>query len=582
MHHFDFLDELVIISAMAILVIVVFQRLRLPAIIGLIATGIILGPSGAGIIVQDSVISTLAELGVILLLFTIGLEFSIAELRSMRRIVLGGGSLQVALTAVISGLISMAGLAMVGIAASMQTYVFVGLTVSISSTAICAKLLKERRELTMPHGRASMGILLFQDIAVVPLMIIISLLDQNADVRGSDIAIRIASFIGFGTAIAVGMRVLLPRLVRVVTLVSAPEVMILGALVICFGAAWVTSLVGMSMALGAFMAGVIIAGTDHGHRIGRAVESMRDAFTSIFFISVGLLLDINPDFLLPTVAGAVTIVVVKALVVTMVLRSLGMSIRVAMLAGLVLAQIGEFSFVLAETGLRAGLINNDGFQAMLLVIIVTMTLAPLLISAAPRLVERAVPAARFAPLSTFSKGAVKPVEAVAVGPTVVIIGYGVHGRNVARVLDATSISYRVMEMSSAAVEQCRKAGVPMVYGDATDLYDLQQAGVMGAAAVIIAISDQSAVSMATVTIRKARPDVFIIARTRYARDAEAISRAGADVVVTEEYESSIQVFIALLQHLGVEQEVITEQESLMHSHRYGVLGRVTDAAREQP
>jgi len=580
MHHFDFLDELVIISAMAILVIIVFQRLRLPAVIGLIATGIILGPSGAGVVVQDTIIATLAELGVILLLFTIGLEFSIAELRSMRQLVVVGGSLQVAVTALVSGLLSAAGLAMVGVEASMQTYIFVGLTVSVSSTAICAKLLKERRELTMPHGRASMGILLFQDMAIVPLMIIISLLDQNTHVSASDIAIRIGTFLGFGIVIAIGLRLLLPRLARIVTLVSAPEVMILGALVICFGAAWVTSLVGMSMALGAFMAGVVIAGTDHGHRIGRAVESMRDAFTSIFFISVGLLLDINPEYLLPTIGGAVIVVLVKALVVAVVLRVLGISLRVAMLAGLVLAQIGEFSFVLAETGLRAGLINTDGFQAMLLVIIVTMTLAPLLISAAPQLVERAVPVARFAPLSTFSEGAVKAAGDVADGPTVVIIGYGVHGRNVARVLDATAISYRVMEMSSVAVDKCRKAGIPIVYGDATDLHDLQQAGIMNAAAVIIAISDQSAVSMATVTIRKARPDVFIMARTRYARDAEGISKAGADVVVTEEYESSIRVFIALLQHLGVDQEVIAEQESLMHSHRYGVLGRITDAARE--
>lgn len=580
MHTFDFLDELVIISAMAILVIVVFQRLRLPAVIGLIATGIILGPSGADIVVQDNVIATLAELGVILLLFTIGLEFSVAELRTLRRIVLAGGSLQVLLTSLLSGVLAALGLVAMGIDASANTLIFIGLTVSVSSTAICAKVLKERRELSLPHGRASMGILLFQDIIIVPLMIIISLLDQNAHVTTTDIVIRIGTFIGFGTAIAIGLRVLLPRLARVVSLASAQEVMILGALVICFGAAYITSLVGMSMALGAFMAGVITAGTDQGHRIGRAVESMRDAFTSIFFISVGLLLDINPSFLVPTVVGAVAVVIIKALVVTAVLRALGCSIRVAMLAGVVLAQIGEFSFVLAEAGLHAGLITEDGFQSLLLVIIVTMTLAPLLISAAPRLVERAVPSTSFAPLSTFSQGAVKPRDEM-MAPVVVIIGYGVHGRNVARVLDATAIPYRVMEMSSGTVEQCRKEGVPITYGDATDLHDLQHAGLQHANAAIIAISDQTAVAMATTIIRKARPDLFIIARTRYARDAEAISKAGANVVVTEEYESSIQVFVALLTHLGIEETMIAEQESLMRSHRYGLLGSVTNALREQ-
>jgi len=580
MHHFDFLDELVIISAMAILVIVVFQRLRLPAVIGLIATGLILGPSGADIIVQDNIIATLAELGVILLLFTIGLEFSLNELRSMRRVVLAGGTMQIILTALLSGALSAAGLAMLNISTSLSTYIFVGLTVSVSSTAICSKLLKERRELSMPHGRASMGILLFQDMAIVPLMIVISLLDRNANVTTADMAMRVGSFVGFGVAIAVGLRLLLPRLVRMVAQTSVQEVLILGALVICFGAAYITSLVGMSMALGAFMAGVIIAGTEYGHRIGRAVESMRDAFTSIFFISVGLLLELEPSLILPTVAGAIVVVALKALVVTVVLRLLGLSIRVAMLAGLVLAQIGEFSFVLAETGLRSGLIDQTGFQAMLLVIVVTMTVAPLLISAAPSLVQRAVPRSGFAPLSTDSEGA-KTERSADEAAAVVIIGYGVHGRNVSRVLDATAIQYRVMEMSGSAVEQCKREGVPIMYGDSTDVHDLERAGIATANAVIIAISDQSAVSMATMTIRRLRPDIFIIARTRYARDAESISKAGADVVVTEEYESSIQVFIALLQHLGVEPEVIAEQESLMHSHRYGVLARVTDAARER-
>jgi CPA2 family monovalent cation:H+ antiporter-2 len=580
MHHFDFLDELVIISAMAILVIVVCQRLRLPAVIGLIATGLILGPSGADIVVQDDVISTLAELGVILLLFTIGLEFSIAELRSMRRVVLAGGTMQIILTALLSGALSAAGLAMLNINTSLSTYIFVGLTVSVSSTAICSKLLKERRELTMPHGRASMGILLFQDMAIVPLMIVISLLDRSTHVTMADMAMRVGSFLGFGVVIAVGMRLLLPRLVRMVAQTSVQEVLILGALVICFGAAYITSLVGMSMALGAFMAGVIIAGTEYGHRIGRAVESMRDAFTSIFFISIGLLLELEPSLILPTVAGAIAVVVLKALVVTVVLRLLGLSIRVAMLAGLVLAQIGEFSFVLAETGLRSGLIDQTGFQAMLLVIVVTMTVAPLLISAAPGLVQRAVPKSSFAPLSTDSEGA-KTERSEDEAASVVIIGYGVHGRNVSRVLDATEIPYRVMEMSGSVVEQCKREGVPIVYGDSTDVHDLEKAGIATANAVIIAISDQSAVAMTTMTIRRLRPDIFIIARTRYARDAESISKAGAHVVVTEEYESSIQVFIALLQHLGVEPEVIAEQESLMHSHRYGVLARVTDAAREQ-
>lgn len=580
MHHVEFLDEIVIISAMAILVIVLFQRLRIPAVIGLIATGIILGPSGFGVIVQDQLIATLAELGVTLLLFTIGLEFSLDELRSMKRIVLGGGTLQVVGTALLAGVVAAGGFAMAGVECTWSTYVFIGLTVSISSTAICAKLLKERRELTMPHGRASMGILLFQDMAVVPLMIAISLMDPSTTNEPLDVLLRIGAFLGLGTVIALGLRFVLPRVARVVSVADAPEVMVLGALVMCFGAAYLTSLAEMSMALGAFMAGVIVAGTEQGHRIGRTVETMRDAFTSIFFISVGLLLHVDPAYLMPTLIGAVIVVALKALVVAIVLIVLGTPRRVAIMAGLVLAQIGEFSFVLAETGRAAGLVDDRGFQAMLLVIIVTMTLAPLLISTAPRIAERAMPLSRFAPLSTTSIGSTKE-EARTQDPDVVIIGYGVHGRNVASVLEATQIPYMVLEMSGASVERHRKDGIPIMFGDATDAHDLKQAGIRTAQAVIIAISDQDAVSMATRTIRRARPDIFIIARTRYARDAETIAHAGADVVVTEEYESSIQVFVTLLTHLGVDGDVIAEQESLMRSDRYGVLGSVTASTREQ-
>lgn len=580
MHQFEFLDELVIIGAMAIVVIILFQRLRLPAVIGLIATGMILGPSGLGVVVQGEVITTLAELGVTLLLFTIGLEFSIDDLRSMRRIVLGGGSLQLAITALLSGSLAALGLMLVGVEASFSTYVFIGLTVSLSSTAICAKILKDRNELNMPHGRAAISILLFQDIAVVPLMIVITLLDATSTSDPMEMLIRMGTFVGFGLLIALALRLILPRVVRLMSAIAAPEVLVLGALVMCFGAAYLTAQVGLSMALGAFMAGIIVAGTDQSRRIGNAVITMRDAFTSIFFISVGLLANISANYLVPTLVAAFFVVLLKAAVVTVVLVLLRTPLRLALLAGIVLAQIGEFSFVLAETGLQSGLINEDGFQAMLLIIIVTMTVAPLLITTAPRIVEHAIPKFRFAPLSPIKHGA-KPKPSSGEAPDVVIIGYGVHGRNVGSVLEATQIAYRVLEMNGALVEEYRNAGVPIEYGDSTDPHDLNNVGIDRTQAVVIAISDQSALAMSTRTIRSMRSDVLIIARTRYASDAETIAAAGADVVVTEEYESSIQVFVTLLQQLGVDENVIEEQELLMRSDRYGVLGRLTMPAADE-
>lgn len=578
MHHFEFFDEIIIIGGLAILIIFLFQRLRIPSVIGFIATGILLGPTTFGIVSQDTLIETLSELGVILLLFTIGLEFSVTDLRAMRRVVLFGGSLQIAGTILLVGTLAMMLLPIAGVDVSFQTAIFLGIAFSVSSTAICSKLLKDRRELALPHGRTSMAILIFQDMAIVPLMIIVSLLIPGASSDPVGILFRLGTLALLGLGIIGGFRYLLPRFVGAVGRISAPEVLVLGALVLCFGSAYITSIAGMSMALGAFIAGVIIAGTDEGHRIGRVVEPMRDAFTSIFFISVGLLLDVHPEHLLPVLGGATILLAVKALVVTVVLMILRLPIRTAVMSGIVLAQVGEFSFVLAETGQVNGLVTDDGFQAMLVAIIVTMTVTPLLISVAPRLAERAIPALGIVPLRRFRAKddvpeRISPEAEETDGPVVVVIGFGVNGQNVARVLRETAIPYRVLEMNAEAVQKFKERGEPIRFGDSTDMHDLKMAGIGQARAVIVAISDQTAVAHSIRSIRAMRPDIHIIARTRYARDAEAISSAGANIVVTEEYESSIQVSVSLLQHLGVEEATIEYHEDVMRRDRYGMLAR---------
>ena len=374
MHAFEFLDELVLVFGAAVFVTLLFQKLRIPVVIGMIATGIVLGPMTLGIVTQDEVIKALAELGVVMLLFTIGLEFSIEELKSLRRLVLVGGPLQIVLTALMISVLAGTLLQVLGMGVPVGTAILIGLVCSVSSTAICVKMLRERGQLGLLHGRASMGILIFQDLALVPLVIIISMLDPTATITLGSILLKLGGF-AIGTVMLVLLfRSILPRLVGLVDRAGTPEILTLGALFVCFGAAFVTAQIGLSMALGAFLAGAIIAGTDHGHRIGRSIEPMRDALTSVFFVSVGLLLNLHGPQLWFALAGAFGILVVKSIVVTFVLLLLRMPVRTALITGLVLSQVGELSFVLAELGRGHGLITDIGFQSLLVAIVTTCLL----------------------------------------------------------------------------------------------------------------------------------------------------------------------------------------------------------------
>jgi len=575
-HAFEFLDELVLVFGAAVFVTLLFQKLRIPVVIGMIATGIVLGPMTLGIVTQDEVIKALAELGVVMLLFTIGLEFSIEELKSLRRLVLVGGPLQIVLTALMISVLAGTLLQVLGMGVPVGTAILIGLVCSVSSTAICVKMLRERGQLGLLHGRASMGILIFQDLALVPLVIIISMLDPTATITLGSILLKLGGF-AIGTVMLVLLfRSILPRLVGLVDRAGTPEILTLGALFVCFGAAFVTAQIGLSMALGAFLAGAIIAGTDHGHRIGRSIEPMRDALTSVFFVSVGLLLNLHGPQLWFALAGAFGILVVKSIVVTFVLLLLRMPVRTALITGLVLSQVGELSFVLAELGRGHGLITDIGFQSLLVAIVTTMIATPAIIIAAPWLAKQAAPALSFVPLSEKS---MQPDE-VTPGATVkeddpidvAIIGYGVVGSNVADVLRATNIPYRVLDINRKRAIREREAGEPVIAGDGTDTHDLTRLGIMFCKVVVIAINDQTAVTDTVHAIRTMRKDCCVIVRSRFAAQAEELAEAGADVVIIEEFEASIQVLVELLTRLGVDKNVVATQEEILRRDRYTVFG----------
>ncbi|MEI7788562.1 MAG: cation:proton antiporter [Chlorobiaceae bacterium] len=568
MHEFDFLGELVLIGALAVAIILVFQRLKIPPVIGLIFTGILLGPSGIAAVYDQKLISTLAELGVILLLFTIGLEFSLDDLKKLKKIVLVGGIVQILVTGLAISFLSYWFMLVIDRGITLSAAAFLGFTFSVSSTAICLKILTDREELALPHGRIALGILIFQDIAIVPLMIGINLLNPETASTFEILAKKISIIVLFATGIFISFRLLMPKMVRLIASLHAREVLVIGALVICFGAAYLTSLVGLSLALGSFVAGMIIASTDESHQISVTIDPFREAFSSIFFISVGLLLDIKMINLPFFVTIALLVLLVKGLIVAGVSLSLGNSLRVSMMAGMALAQIGEFSFVLAETGLKNNLINHEVFQAMLAISVVTMIVTPAMIAVAPRFADQVVPALGFIPLVSRDSSAlpVRPPDSTIICAGEIhaaIIGFGLNGQNVAAVLHATNISYTVLEIDRDMVKSMRNKGEPIYYGDCTDKKALLRAGIDHARAVVLGISDATAIGKSITMIREINKKAFIIVRARTLDDVASLYKAGADVVVTEKFETSIQIFSLLLNHFTVDPELILEQQEII-------------------
>ncbi len=570
MHVPEFLDELALLCTVALLVVRLFRQIKLPPVIGLIATGLLLGPTGLGIVEQDHVISTIAEIGVVMLLFTIGLEFSFEDIKKMRTIVLIGGPLQIILTTVVSAVVVMVMLSMMGESISTSGAILTGMATAMSSTAICIKLLSERRELAQPQGRAALGILIFQDIAVVPMMIIASMLASPGDFNPADVALRLATL---GAAIAVlvtGLRFILPRLIPHLAGVSTPEVLVLAALGLCFGAGWLTSMAGLSMALGAFIAGMAIAGTEDGHDIGNAVAPLRDAFTSMFFLSVGLLVHATFTSLPSDILLALAMLITKAVVVCAVLILIRVPIRTAVTAAVILAQVGEFSFVIATTGVAQGVITPGDYQNLLVAIIITMIVTPLLVTFAPIIAERIAPLARHTPAlrrwTTDPRDGSVHLESAGVPsdqPLVLIVGAGVLGSDVAHVLAQSGVPYRILEFDRVVGAQQRQNNEPVVIGDIADAEALRAAGIDAVSVVVIAINQDAAIAGGVKLIRKLRPEVQIVVRVRYQRLRKTALEQGADLVIVEEFESGVKAFNFVLQHLGVDPVMIEYQERYM-------------------
>lgn len=561
MSEVTFLRELVIVLATTLAIVFGFHKLRLPAIVGFLAAGVILGPEGLRWIRNVQAVETLAHIGVVLLMFAIGLELSLAEIAAVGRLVIFGGSLQILVT------IGAVAAAFLALGFSWQASVFAGFLVTLSSTAIVLKVLSQRQETASLQGRVTTGVLLLQDLAVVPMVLLVPLLAPAGEKNMIAVGATLIQALLAIPLIVVAARYLLPWLVHHVVELRNREFFVLFVILLSLGTAWIASEFGLSLALGAFVAGLVVSESEYSHHIESEIVPFKDAFSGIFFISVGMLLDL--DFVREH-AGAVLLnlvllIALKASIILVIFWRLYRSLRMGLLLALNLAQVGEFSFVLAREGSDYGLMTAAGEQMFLAASILSMIATPFIIRGAQALafgMERLVGVSPRAPAERTKS----PLAG-----HVIILGYGLNGQNLSRVLREVNIPYRILEMNPELVRAARAAGEPIVFGDGTRAEALSAVGVESARVLVIAISDSAATARALALARTLNPDLHIIVRTRYVAEIERLYRLGAQQVIPEEFETSVEIFARVLQEYHIPRNVIAMQVDLIRRERYGML-----------
>jgi len=544
-----FLHDVVVLFSAALLVIAFSSRFKIPPIVGFLITGTAVGPHGFALIDDIHLVEVFAELGVVFLLFIVGLELSPNRLKRLARIILAGGSIQAGTTVIVIALAAYA----IGYAANVAVYF--SFLVCLSSTAIVLKLYSDRRELETPQGEVSMGILLFQDFLIVPLLLVVPVLAGVRSASAADFALHFGGgMLIVGAVFACG-RFVLPHILRVIVHTRIRELIVIFSLFACLAAAVLTESFGFSLALGAFVAGILIAETDYRYQVLAETAPFRDVFNSMFFISVGMLIQL--DFALQN-AGMILIVVmavliIKALLVVAAVTALSYPWRTRLLVALSLAQIGEFSFVLIHVGESNGLLDPWHYQMAIAVVVLTMLATPGLIALGPALIKRRREAAH---ASSPEPAAEAP--ATTHSGHVVIVGFGLNGRYVAQALKENERDYVIIELNGRTVRQSKRDGEPILFGDATRHEILEHAGIHNARVAVFAITDPNALRDSIKRARAMAPELYIIARARFLADSEDLEACGADVVIVEEVEASIKLLGVTLTTLGLPDRTIRE------------------------
>lgn len=576
MHELGLLREILVIVLAAIVIIPLFRFLRLPAMVGFLVTGILIGPYGLQLIQRIDDVNTLAEVGVVLLLFTIGLEFSLQQMNKIRTLVLLGGGLQVVIT-----ICTVAGIMLV-LGFTLQQSVFIGFLLSLSSTAIVMKILADRGETTAPYGKISLAFLLFQDFCLVPMMLFVPVLSDAGAVSSIEIVVRLGTALLAIVLIIIAARYIIPLFMEQLVKSQSRELFVLGVVLVSLGTAWVTSFVGLSLALGAFVAGIMLSESEYSHQIVAEVLPMRDVLSSIFFISIGMLLNVGQMMSEPIllIGSSVVLMILKFLLAALVVLLLRFPLRIAIIAGLALSQVGEFSFILARAGMDAQLLSAESFQRFIVLTIVTMLVTPFIIQFAPIAAERLqrVYPKFFRDMQEADQELARELQG-----HVIIVGYGLNGKNLATVLKETGIPYVILELDAEIVREARAQGEPIVFGDATRALILSHCHIERARVLVVSISDPTSTRQIVRIARGLNPSLHIVVRTRYVAEIEDLYTLGADQVIPEEFETSIEIFTRVLREYHIPRNVIATQVDLIRQQGYGMLRglRLPEASMKQ-
>lgn len=539
--------------------------LKQPVLLGYLIAGMIVGPTGLGLIKEVVQVETLAQFGVAFLLFALGVEFSFSELKKVKVISLGGGGLQIALTILVTTLIALG----MGWVTSPPQGVFLGAILSLSSTAVVLKSLMERNETATPHGQVMLGMLVVQDLALGLMLAVLPALDKPAEEIGLAIgwALLQTGLFALG-AVAAGIWVI-PRLLRLLAKTESRELFLLGVVAVCLGIALLTEHLGLSIEMGAFVAGLMISEAEYADETLTYVEPLRDIFATLFFASIGMLID--PVFLwnnLELILGLVALVFVgKFLIVTPLVRVFRYSLKTALITGLGLAQIGEFSFVLASEGQALGLVSRRVYLLILGTTAVTLVLTPFVLRSVPKLFDWAE---SLPWLARYLQQADVPLAVSDELPHqnhVVVCGYGRVGRNIVRLLQDRDYPVLVIDQSESRIQQVREAGIPYIYGNAVSLHVLEKAGVAKAQGMAIALPDPMSTRLCLKRALEVAPDLDVVVRALKDNDIELLYQLGAKEVVQPEFEASLELSAHLLSGIGLPAPVVQrEVQQIRNSH----------------
>lgn len=557
------LNDFVLIFGLSVGIVFIFHKLKIVPIVGYLITGVLIGPSVLGFVKDQLLIETLAEVGVILLLFTIGIEFSLKELIRLKKLILLGGGLQVILTTATVTVIAL----MFGQSTGLS--IFLGFLVALSSTAIVLKILSERGEVESPYGNISICILIFQDLSIILMVLLVPLLAGSTDLSFIAMIVSLVKTISIVALLLISGKFLIPAVLYQIVKTRNRELFLLGMVLISLGMALLTSMVGLSLAIGAFLVGLILSESEFSHQALSEILPLRDIFSSLFFISIGMLLDMsfvldNASIILLVIISIIAIKFILSLITT---AFLGYPLHTAILVGLSLAQIGEFSFVLSLIGVQSGLLDNDIYQIFLASAILTMMITPFMIQIGPK-IENKASKMKFPSLAIFGDQFDKEPIRTTLENHVVIAGYGMNGRNLSRVLSATNIPFIVLEMNPETVISEKRKGLPIFYGDASKEEVLKHTNISKAKILVVAISDAAHTRMMVKTARKLNPAIYIITRIRYISELEELYKLGADEVIPEEFETSIEIFSRVLSRYLIPREEIQKNIEKVRTDGY--------------